>query len=143
MSKDPEKRARQIANLKMARKGDVFNPKGRPKNTLRVIIDEMTQNGYAIPTKDEIRESLIVCAFGTEDQIKSLVTDKTKPMALRVIARQVIGDGGFDAIEKILDRVVGRMLDITSNDKEITKPDPIVIEVIDSSSQVDKEEEGK
>lgn len=144
MSKDPEKRARQLANLKkgMAQKGHSLNPKGRPRNTLRAIVDEMVANGYAIPTKDEIREGLIVCAFGTEEQIKALVKDASKPMALRVIAKNVLGDGGFDAIEKILDRVVGRMLDITSNDKEIAKPDPIVIEVIDSSSQVDKVEEG-
>lgn len=140
MSDDPVKRNRQLSGLKkgMIKKGEVRNPKGRPKNTMRAVIDEMVRNGYAIPTKTEIREGLIVCAFGTEEQIKGLITDKTKPMALRVIARQVISEGGFSAIEKILDRVVGRMLDITSNDKQIVKKDPIVIEVIDKAEQVDK-----
>lgn len=138
VSKDPVKRARQLANLKSAKKGEVRNPKGRPKNTLRAVIDEMTHSGYAIPSKEEIREGLIVCAFGQEEQIKALVTDKTKPMALRVIARQVLGGEGFAAVEKILDRVVGRMLDITSNDKDIVKSEPILVEIIDKAEQVDK-----
>ena len=60
-------------------------------------------------------------------------------MMMRVIARHILSDGGFDAIEKLLDRTVGKMLDITTNGESV-KPEPLIVEVIDRTEQVAESE---
>lgn len=135
LSKDPELRKRQLANLRPIKKGTSGNPKGAQRRSLSVIISEMTAAGIPIPKKTEIRDSLILCAFGTEAQIKAIIADKEQPMALRIIARNVLSDKGFEAIERIFDRTIGKMLDVTTNDKDI-KPDPLIVQVIDDATQV-------
>lgn len=139
LSKDPKKRATQLSNLRPRKKGSPKVPgSGKKKSIITSTIEEMEGLGFSMPSKEEMRKCLLICACLDESQIKSLITDKTKPMMLRVIAKQVLSDDGFYAIEHILDRTVGKMLDITSNDKAITKPEPIVVEIIDKAEQVDR-----
>lgn len=139
-SKDPIKRARQLANLHPMKKGQRPPNAGRPRSAVRRIMDEMTANGFTPPSKNDIRDGLMLCAFATEEQIKSLVMDKNRPMALRVIAKHVLSEEGYGAIEKILDRTIGKIIDITTNGKDM-KPEPLIVEVIDKADQVDNPED--
>ena len=136
LSRDPVKRARQLANLNPMKKGDKGrNPAGRPKGTLRQIVEELTDTGIDLPARTDLRNAIICCMMGNQQQLTSIATDVTKPMMMRVIARHILSDGGFDAIEKLLDRTVGKMLDITTNGESV-KPEPLIVEVIDRTEQI-------
>lgn len=139
ISKDPVMRAKQIAQLRPSKKGEVRNPHGRKRNPLTQFIEEAKREGYHVATKDEIKTAISLCTSQDEEGLKKLLKDKSIPMLIRIVARKMLGDGGFEATMKLIENVYGKSLDITSNGKEI-KPEPIQIEVITKSSQVEKKD---
>lgn len=136
LSSIPEKRAAQLKNLKSRRKGDSALPNaGRPRNMFSEAVAQMEKEVGQIPTRDDIIRSLFFCVSAGEDNLKKWVGDKNQPMLVRICAKEVLGGKGFEAIGKILDRVVGRTIDVTTNGKDI-KQEQLIIEVIDDKSQV-------
>ena len=51
----------------------------------------------------------------TEAELKQFALDKTKPMLVRVIAKAMLDKKGFDVIEKMLDRGIGKATMIVDN----------------------------
>lgn len=141
ISKDPEKRAKQIAQLKRVKKGEPStNPKGRPINALTDFVKKVREQGYQIPSKDDIRTAISFCTGQTEEELKQQVTNKDNPMLIRIMAKKVLSDKGYDATFRMIENVYGKSLDITSNGKELT-PQSIRVEVITKASEVDKKDE--
>lgn len=141
ISKDPEKRKRQLANLlkNMAKKGDVKNPKGRPRTTIRTMIDEFEKQGMIVPTAQEISKIYVYIASQTEEELKKTMMDKSLPMMTRIIARGVLNKKGLDVVERIMDRAYGKeqRIDITTNGKDL-KPEPLTIRFIADKEQLDR-----
>lgn len=141
ISKDPEKRKRQLANLKkgMAKKGDVLNPKGRPRTTIRSMIQDFEEQGMVIPSAQEISKIYVYIASQTEEELKRIMTDKELPMMTRIIARGVLNKKGLDVVERIMDRAYGKeqRIDITTNGKDL-KPEPLTIRFIADKEQLAK-----
>ena len=148
ISKDPIKRARQLANLEKGKfkKGQVANPLGagaHKKSPLAAFLHECEDiRGMAMPTPAEVAKMYFFIASLTEERLKELLQDKKQPMMLRIIARGVLDKKGIDILEKIVNRAYGsqQRLDITTNGKELQR-EPLKIEIIDNAKQVDKKEE--
>lgn len=148
MSKDPVKRARQLANLEKGKfkKGQVANPLGagaHKKSPLAAFLHECEDiRGMAMPTPAEVAKMYFFIASLTEERLKELLQDKKQPMMMRIIARGVLDKKGIDILEKIVNRAYGsqQRLDITTNGKELQR-EPLKIEIIDNAKQVDKKEE--
>ncbi len=141
ISKDPEKRKRQLANLEknIARKGDVKNPKGRPRTTIRTMIHEFEKEGMIVPSAGEISKIYVYIASQTEDELKKMMMDKSLPMMTRIIAKGVLNKKGLDVVERIMDRAYGKeqRIDITTNGKEL-KPEPLTIRFIANREELAK-----
>ena len=127
LSKDPKKKANQLANLKkgMARKGDVLNPKGRPRNTIRTMIKEFEEAGLVVPSNEEMGKMYLYIATLNEEELKKLLNDKDLPMMTRIIARGILSKKGLDVVDKIVNRAYGSQqhIDITTNGKDL-QPEP-------------------
>lgn len=123
LSKDPIKRAKQLANLKigMAKKGDVLNPKGRPRATISTLVQQFEAEGMTMPTPAEISKMYFYIAARTEAELKALMSDKEQPMMVRIIAKGVLDKKGLDVLERIVDRAYGKeqRIDITTNGKDL------------------------
>lgn len=141
LSKDPKKKAKQLANLKkgMAKKGDVLNPKGRPRATIRTMIKDFEDAGLIIPTNDEIGKMYLYIASLNEEELKKLLSDKELPMMTRIIARGVLSKKGLDVIDRIVNRAYGQQqhIDITTNGKDM-KPEPLTIRFVASREELAK-----
>ena len=141
MSKDPEKRKRQLANLQknMARKGDVKNPKGRPRKTIRTLIADFEDAGLIIPSNDEIGKMYLYIATLNEEELKKLLGDKEQPMMTRIIAKGVLSKKGLDVIDRIVNRAYGQQqhIDITTNGKDL-KPEPLTIRFVANKEDLAK-----
>lgn len=64
--------------------------------------------GYKQPSQSEIVEICVLMLTFTEDDLRALSNNEEYPMIMRIIATRMIWERGFDAIEKILDRVIGK-----------------------------------
>lgn len=141
ISKDPEKRKRQLDNLKkgMAKKGDVLNPHGRPRKTIRTMIADFESAGLIIPSNDEIGKMYLYIATLNEEELKKLLSDKEQPMMTRIIAKGVLSKKGLDVIDRIVNRAYGQQqhIDITTNGKDL-KPEPLTIRFVASKEDLAK-----
>lgn len=141
ISKDPEKRKRQLANLEkgMAKKGDVLNPKGRPRKTIRTMIKDFEQAGLIVPSNDEIGKMYLYIATLNEEELKKLLNDKEQPMMTRIIAKGVLGKKGLDVIDRIVNRAYGQQqhIDITTNGKDL-QPEPMKLIFVANKEELAK-----
>ena len=144
LSKDPNKRKRQLQNLQlgMAKKGDVLNPKGRPRKTIAALMTELEASGVVAPTPDEIGKVFLYIATLKEEELKNIVSDKEMPMMMRIVGRGVLAKKGLDVVERIVDRAYGkeRRIDITTNGKDL-RPEPLIIRFVASREDIEKIEQ--
>lgn len=148
ISKDPIKRARQLANLEKGKfkKGQVANPLGagaHKKSPLADFLHECEDiRGMAMPTPAEVAKMYFFIAALPEDKLKNLLQDKAKPMMMRIIARGVLDKKGIDILEKIVNRAYGSQqhLDITTNGKELQR-EPLTIKFVANKNELAKMQE--
>lgn len=125
------------------KKGEVSNPNGGKKKSIRSVVDDMKAEGYSVPTASDIVEMYKATMGLPEEALKTRINDKSQPMLVRIVAKNILGGKGFDIAERMLDRSIGRAsqsMDITSGGEKL-KVEPLRIEVIDNREQVDKKEE--
>lgn len=141
LSKNTEKRKNQLANLekKKIKKGEVRNPKGRPRTTIRTMITDFEKLGLIVPSAQEISKIYMYIASLKEEELKKVLSDKELPMMTRIIARGVLDKKGLDVIERIMDRAYGKeqRIDITTNGKDL-KPEPLTIQFVANKEQLEK-----
>lgn len=141
LSSKEDKRRNQLANLKSYKKGDIGNPKGRPKHpkTMSMFIDEMKEKGYEVPTSRVIMESYLYLATLPEDELKSILSDKSRPMMQRIIAKGILNKKGIDVLDRIVDRAYGKIqhIDLTSKGEQI-KSDPLQMHFVTNSEEYNK-----
>lgn len=124
------------------KKGQSGNPKGQPKKSIRSVVDDMKAEGYSVPTANDIVDMYKATMNLPEEALKARINDKSQPMLVRIVAKNILGGKGFDIAERMLDRSIGRAsqtMDITSGGEKL-KVEPLRIEVIDSREQVDKKD---
>ena len=115
-----------IKNLKPIKKGERRNPKGRPKNFVDASLDELKAKGYEPITPGQVAGIYqTIVALSRDDMAKLAANDKA-PMISRIIAKGILGNKGFDMIEKMLDRAQGR----PTSRNEVTGKDGGAIEFV-------------
>lgn len=134
-----------LKNLELGKfkKGHSGNPRGPRKKSIRSVVDEFKAQGYAIPSAADICDMYRATLALDEEALKARINDKSQPMIVRIVAKNVLGGKGFDIAERMLDRSIGRAtqsMDITSGGEKL-KAEPLRIEVIDKREQVKKKEE--
>ena len=100
-----------MQNLKPIKKGEVRNPKGRPKNILKQL-EEITGEKFDVKiSKDDklrILEWLSECSI---NQLVEIAKDKDQPILASAYATAMLRDlkrGNTFGIEAVMDRVVGK-----------------------------------
>jgi hypothetical protein len=109
-------------NLKSYKKGQSGNPNGRPKKTINQILEQFNVEGYEIPTAAQVRDTYLYLTFMPQDELKKVVGDIDSPMLLRICAQNILSKKGFEIIEKMLDRAIGRATQRTEMTGEQGKP---------------------
>lgn len=146
LSKNPEKRARQLKNLEkgMWKKGDIPNPLGARarKSPLADFLRNCEEaRGMAMPKSEDVAKTYVFIATLNEEKLKELLKDKEQPMMIRIIARGVLDKKGIDILEKIVNRAYGaqQRLDITTNGKDLQR-EPLTIKFVANKADLEKVE---
>jgi hypothetical protein len=109
-------------NLKPAKKGEIRNPKGRPKKLVSILNDELKKEGFVCVTNTEVIDCLkilINLPFSRLQEIASKANDEY-PMLYKKMAFSLINPKDNQTLDKLLDRVFGKATqDITSGGKPL------------------------
>lgn len=111
-------------------KGDPrCNRKGRPPKTVGLILGELEKEGYMPVTKSQVVDMYLTLLNVEQEQLTKIVNDHNNPMLNRIVAKRLLAKDGFEIIEKMLDRAIGKAeqkTDITSDGKVL----PAIINII-------------
>jgi hypothetical protein len=84
-----------------------INRKGRPRG-IPLVNRQLQEKGYEPATKQEIEVTYMQLMNLSESELKNLAQDKDQPMLIRILIKNMLGGKGFDVVEKMLDRGVGK-----------------------------------
>ncbi|RAL56510.1 hypothetical protein BLM37_03290 [Candidatus Gracilibacteria bacterium GN02-873] len=86
-----------------------INRKGRPKKGVNAVNAELTKKGYEPARKSDIEAIYMQLVNLPQDMLEKLVKDKKQPMIVRIVIRNMLhSTKGFEILEKILDRGIGK-----------------------------------
>ena len=118
-------------NLTPFTKGQSGNPNGRPPRTLKVVNAELQARGIKPVTRADINFIYNSLINLNREEVARLALSKTEPIVVSLIARAIHDKKGFDILEKMLDRTLGRPTqqidmetkgEITIREVIVTKP---------------------
>jgi len=81
-----------------------INENWRPKKWISLVNAELKEKWYSPATKQDIETNYMSLLQLEEDQLKDMVNDKTKPMLIRILVKNMLWWKWFDIVEKMLDR---------------------------------------
>ena len=113
---------KHMDNLKPIKKGEVRNPHGRPRKLISNTIKDLEARGVKKTSKDEILDVYLRIMNMEIDELQKEVKDNKQTVLFRIVGKAVLSGKGFDIIEKMLDRSIGRpdqKMDHTTKGKEI------------------------
>ncbi len=87
---------------------DNINKKGRPRTTVHSLLDELKKKGYKTINKEDIKFLYLSLLDNSQEELLKLTNDKESSMIIRVVAKSILDKKGFDIIEKMLDRTMGK-----------------------------------
>lgn len=85
-----------------------INRKGRPRRLVSNIIEELKKKGVERVSKTDVIDTYLMLINLEISELESMVKDKDQPALVRIVGKEILGSKGFDVIEKMLDRAIGK-----------------------------------
>ena len=101
-----------------------INKNGRPRKTINSVNKELEEQGIKPATANEIKDIYLRLINMEMAELRILVEDLKQPALIRIVGKKILSDKGFDIIDKMLDRAIGKAqqaVDVTTNGKELTQ----------------------
>jgi hypothetical protein len=112
-----------------AEKGFTYNPNGRPRKLVGDVVHEMKKEGVKPATKTEIQECYLMLINLEMTEVEAKSKDQKQPILIRIVGKSILSGKGFEIIEKMLDRAIGKAEqknDGTTGEEKINKAEIIV-----------------
>ena len=97
-------------NLIPIKKGERLNPNGRPRKLITDVIKQLEELGIKPATKPDIQDIYMRLINVDIPELEKIVKDTTQPALVRIVGKNVLSGKGFDIIEKMLDRSIGKAM---------------------------------
>jgi len=94
--------------IHLLEKGETANPNGRPRKTINSVNKELEEQGIKPTTANEIKDIYLRLINMEMAELKKLVEDLKQPALIRIVGKKILSDKGFDIIDKMLDRAIGK-----------------------------------
>ena len=108
-------------------KGQSGNPKGRPRLLVSSVIEQMKKKGVESVSQSDVKETFLMLINLELLEIKELVKDERQPAIVRIVGKEMLSGKGFNIIERMLDRALGKpdsKIDMTSTDGSMSPTQP-------------------
>jgi len=107
-----------------------INKTGANRKTIAKVNIELQDKGYPEATKNDIISCYLRLIQVEIPQLTKLIESKEQPALIRIVGKAILSGKGFDVIERVLDRGIG---------KATNSLDVKVEEVLDTSSMTTEE----
>ena len=85
-----------------------INRNGRPRKMIADVIAELEKQGIKAATKPDIQDIYMRLINIEIPELEQIVKDTTQPVLVRIVGKNILSGKGFDIIEKMLDRSIGK-----------------------------------
>ena len=95
-----------------------INRNGRPRKLITDVIAQLEELGIKPATKPDIQDIYMRLINVEIPELEQIVKDSTQPVLVRIVGKSVLSGKGFDIIEKMLDRSIGKVpnsIDLNAN----------------------------
>ena len=102
-----------------------INRYGRPRKMIADVIAELEKQGIKAATKADIQDIYMRLINIEIPELEQIVKDPKQPVLVRIVGKNILSGKGFDIIEKMLDRSIGKAeqkTDITSKGESLNIP---------------------
>jgi hypothetical protein len=100
-----------------------INRTGANRKTISSVNKELEEQGVKEATPNDIKSCYLRLINIGLTELKDMVMDEKQPSMIRVVGKAILSGKGFDVIEKMLDRTIGKptnYTDITSQGDKIS-----------------------
>lgn len=108
-----------------ADKGETANPNGRPRKLVSDVINELDAMGVKAVTKTEINDCYLRLINLSIPELTDKTKDSKQPALVRIVGKAILSGKGFEVLEKMIDRSVGKAVQQIDISGEITTKDII------------------
>ena len=117
-------------NDNLAGKGFDANPQninktGANRKSIATVNVDLEANGYKAASKQDIIDCYLRLINIDLKELGDMVKDDSQPAMIRIVGKAILSGKGFDVIEKVLDRGIGKAdnkVDVTSGGENINIP---------------------
>ena len=85
-----------------------INRNGRPRKMIADVIAELEKQGIKAATKPDIQDIYMRLINIEIPELEQIVKDTAQPVLVRIVGKNILSGKGFDIIEKMLDRSIGK-----------------------------------
>jgi hypothetical protein len=104
-----------------------INKTGLNRKTIAVVNIELEKSGYTEATKNDIISCYLRLVQIPIPELEAKVKDGSQPSLIRIVGKAILSGKGFDVVEKILDRGIGKAIQAIEHSGEIkTTPTTII-----------------
>ena len=130
--------------------GDKWNSNGFAKNkqninrtrakskTISSVNKELEENGVKEATPNDIKSCYLRLINIGLTELKDMVMDEKQPSMIRVVGKAILSGKGFDVIEKMLDRTMGKPTNYTDITSQGDKISVSIIEIGGSKIEIEE-----
>ncbi len=125
MSKKKENYTGRIHEHPNAGKGNFaknpqnINRKGRPRKMVSGIITELKERGVEKVSPADVKEVFLMLINLEKNEIEEISEDEKQPIITKIVSKEMLSGKGFDIIEKMLDRAIGKADENVKHDHSI------------------------
>ena len=95
-------------NATSFKKGKSGNPKGRPRKGVSAVLSALEAAGHEEVNAEQVRATMGRMLNLSRAELIALGKKKDTPIMDELIARALVGTGGWDALQSLLDRAHGK-----------------------------------
>lgn len=115
-----ERRNKNLEKRKSFVEGDPrINRKGRPRKMVSGVIVELKNKGVEKVSQSDVKDVFLMLINLETNEIKEIINDEKQPAIIRIVGREMLSGKGFDIIEKMLDRAIGKADENVKHDHSI------------------------
>jgi hypothetical protein len=125
MSKKKENYTGRIHEHPNAGKGNFaknpqnINRKGRPRKMVSGIITELKERGVEKVSPADVKEVFLMLINLEKNEIEEISEDEKQPIITKIVSKEMLSGKGFDIIEKMLDRAIGKSNENINIDSQV------------------------
>jgi len=108
-----------------------INRTGKNRKTISTVNVELEKIGATEASKKDITSCYLRLIQLTIPELETIVKDANQPALIRIVGKAILSGKGFEIIEKMLDRTMGRP-DVSKN--EDNGDNKIIIEIVENSN---------